>query len=108
MNPEAVAIVGVGVTLLAVMVPLQLSIARRIDRLEDRLNERMDRMDGRMDRMNGRMDRRIDGRMERLEARIEELVRDLRAMAERVARIEGAVCGPWRPPEPDPSQGDPA
>ena len=104
MNPEAVAIVGVGVTLLAVMVPLQLSVARRIDRVEDRLNERMDRMDGRMDRM----DRRIDGRMERLEARIEELARDLRAMAERVARIEGAVCGPWRPPEPDPSQGDPA
>ena len=86
MNPEAVAVVGVGVTLLAVMVPLQLSIARRIDRLEDRLNERMDRMD-----------RRIDGRMERLEARIEELVRDLQA-----------VCGPWRPPEPDPSQGNPA
>lgn len=96
MSPEAVAIAGVGVTLLAVMVPLQLSIARRIDRVEDRLNERMDRMD-----------RRMDGRMERLEARIEELARDLRAMAERVARIEGAVCGPWRP-EPDPSQGDPA
>ena len=93
MSPEAVAIIGVGVTLLAVMVPLQLSIARRIDRVEDRLNERMNRM---------------DRRMERLEARIEELARDLRAMAERVARIEGAVCGPWRPPEPDPSQGDPA
>ena len=93
MSPEAVAIVGVGVTLLAVMVPLQLSVARRIDRVEDRLNERMDRM---------------DGRMERLEARIEELARDLRAMAERVARIEGAVCGPWRPPEPDPPQGNPA
>ena len=100
MSPEAVAIAGVGVTLLAVMVPLQLSVARRIDRVEDRLNERMDRMDGRMDRM--------DGRMERLEARIEELARDLRAMAERVARIEGAVCGPWRPPEPDPPQGNPA
>ena len=34
MNPEAVAIVGVGVTLLAVLVPLLLSIARRIDRVE--------------------------------------------------------------------------
>ena len=75
MSPEAVAIVGVGVTLLAVLVPLQLSMGRRIDRIEDRL---------------------------------EELARDLRAMAERVARIEGAVCGPWRPPEPDPPQGNPA
>lgn len=93
MNPEAVAIVGVGVTLLAVMVPLQLSVARRIDRVEDRLNERMDRM---------------DRRMGRFEARLEELARDLRAMAERVARIEGAVCGPWRPPETDPAGEKPA
>jgi hypothetical protein len=86
MSPEAVAIVGVGVALLAVLVPLLLSIGRRIDRLEDRLN----------------------GRINRLEARIEELARDLRALAERVARIEGAVCGPWRPPEPDPAGEKPA
>ena len=74
MSPEAVAIVGVGVALLAVLVPL-LSIGRRIDRIEDRL---------------------------------QELARDLRALAERVARIEGAVCGPWRPPEPDPAGEKPA
>ena len=81
MSPEAEAIIGVGVALLAVLVPLLLSIGRRIDRLEDRLN----------------------GRIERLEARIEALARDLRALAERVVRIEGAVCGPWRPPEPGPA-----
>ncbi len=75
MSPEAVAIVGVGVALLAVLVPLLLSIGRRIDRIEDRLRE---------------------------------LARDLRALAERVARIEGAVCGPWRPPEPDPAGEKPA
>ena len=75
MSPEAVAIVGVGVALLAVLVPLMLSIGRRIDRIEDRL---------------------------------QELARDLRALAERVARIEGAVCGPWRPPEPDPAGEKPA
>ena len=75
MSPEAVAIVGVGVALLAVLVPLLLSIGRRIDRIEDRL---------------------------------QELARDLRALAERVARIEGAVCGPWRPPEPDPAGEKPA
>ena len=75
MSPEAVAIIGVGVTLLAVLVPLQLSMGRRIDRIEDRL---------------------------------EEMARDLRAMAERVARIEGAVCGPWRPPETGPAGEKPA
>ena len=75
MSPEAVAIIGVGVALLAVLVPLLLSIGRRIDRLEDRP---------------------------------QELARDLRALAERVARIEGAVCGPWRPPEPDPAGEKPA
>ena len=90
MSPEAVAIVGVGVAMLAVLVPLQLSVARRIDRRIDRLE----------DRLNGRMDR-LESRIERLESRIEELARDLGALAERVARIEGAVCGPWRPPEPE-------
>ena len=75
MSPEAVAIIGVGVALLAVLVPLLLSIGRRIDRIENRL---------------------------------QELARDLRALAERVARIEGAVCGPWRPPEPDPAGEKPA
>ena len=75
MSPEAVAIIGVGVTLLAVLVPLQLSMGRRIDRIEDRL---------------------------------EEMARDLRALAERVARIEGAVCGPWRPPETGPAGEKPA
>ena len=75
MSPEAVAIIGVGVTLLAVLVPLQLSMGRRIDRIEDRLGE---------------------------------LARDLRGLAERVARIEGAVCGPWRPPEPGPAGEKPA
>ena len=75
MSPEAAAIIGVGVTLLAVLVPLQLSMGRRIDRIEDRL---------------------------------EEMARDLRALAERVARIEGAVCGPWRPPETGPAGEKPA
>ena len=97
MTSEAVAIVGVGVALLSVLVTLQLSVARRIER-------RIDRME---DRLNGRMDR-LESRIERLEARIEELARYLGALAERVARIEGAVCGPWRPPEPDPPQGNPA
>ena len=67
-SAEAIAIVGVGVALLAVLVPLLLSIGRRIDTLA---------------------------------ADVAELRRDLHALAERVARIEGPGPGarhPRRPP----------
>lgn len=65
MSPDTIAIIGVGVALLAVLVPLLLRMDRRIDRLDDNLGE---------------------------------LRRDLQALAERVARIEGVLTGPYRPP----------
>lgn len=37
-------------------------------------------------------------RLDRVEARIERIEDTLHALAERVARIEGALTGPWRPP----------
>ena len=40
----------------------------------------------------------------RVVAEIAEVRRDLHALAERVARIEGALSGPWRPP----ANGNPA
>ena len=52
---------------------------------------------GRMDRLETRMDQleaRLDGRMDRLETRLEDLAADLRTVSERLARVEGAVCGP--------------
>lgn len=71
MSTEAIAIVGAAVGLLAVLVPLLLSIR----------------------------------------ADVAELRRDLHALAERVARIEGALAGPWRPangtPNPTPSTQPP-
>ena len=60
-SAEALAIVGVGVALLAVLVPLILTLHGRVV------------------------------------AELGELRRDLHALAERVARIEGALTGPWRP-----------
>ena len=69
MSTEAIAIVGAAVGLLAVLVPLLLSIR----------------------------------------ADVAELRRDLHALAERVARIEGALAGPWRPANgtPTPTSGTP-
>ena len=59
--PKQSPIVGVGVALLAVLVPLILTLHGRVV------------------------------------AELGELRRDLHALAERVARIEGALTGPWRP-----------
>ena len=64
MSTEAIAIVGAAVGLLAVLVPLLLSIR----------------------------------------ADVAELRRDLHALAARVARIEGALAGPWRPANGTPTQ----
>lgn len=68
MSAEAIAIVGVGVALLAVLVPLLLTVAANLGR-------------------------RIDS----LAADVAEVRRALHALAERVARIEGALTGPWLP-----------
>jgi len=67
-SAEAIASVGVGVALLAVLVPLLLTVAANLRR-------------------------RIDA----LAADVAEVCRYLHALAERVARIEGALTGPWRP-----------
>lgn len=58
MSAESIAIVAAAVGLLAVLLPLLLTIR----------------------------------------ADVGEVRRDLHALAERVARIEGALTGPWRPP----------
>ena len=61
---EAIAIVAVGAALLAVLVPLLLTIR---------------------------------GDVAAMRAELAEVRRDLHALGERVARIEGALTGPWRP-----------
>ena len=42
-------------------------------------------------------------RLDRVEARIERIEDTLHALAERVARIEGALTGPWRPTNGSPA-----
>ena len=68
-SAEAVAIVGAAVGLLAVLVPLMLYLHGRL--AADLAATRGD---------------------------VAEVRRGLHALAERVARIEGAMTGPWRPP----------
>ena len=84
MSAEAVAIVGVGVALPAVLVPLILTL-------------------------HGRVIGEIGDVRRTLTADVADVRRDLHALAERVARIEGtmaALTSPWRPangsPEPEP------
>lgn len=103
MSAEAIAIVGAAVGLLAVLVLVLLTLNRRIEVLAGEMGE-MRRDLG--DRVNGLVERvaRIETRMQTVEAGIEAL--DARtgrletttlALVERVARIEGALIGPWRP-----------
>ena len=63
MSAVAIAIIAVGVVLMAVLVPLLLAQGRCLGRVK---------------------------------AHIERIEDTLHALAERVARIEGALTGPWR------------
>ena len=74
MSAEAVAIVGAAVGLLAVLVPLMLYL-------------------------HGRLAADLAATRTELRGDVAEVRRDLHALAERVARIEGAMTGhPWCPP----------
>ena len=96
MSDEAIAIVGVGVALLAVLVPLLLTLAASLGRRIDALAA---------DVAEVRRD---------LIARTDRLADDLHALGERVARMEGALAVQWRPangspaPPPTPSPETPS
>ena len=81
MSAEAITIAGVGVALLAVLVPVVVLQSRRLEQRIDAIAEA------------------VAG----TRAELAEVRRDLHAMAERVARIEGALTGPWRPTNGSPA-----
>ena len=78
----------------AVLVAVLLYVWRRIDIRLDRMNERHrgDLVDLRGDLADLRSD--LTRRMDSLDARLVDVDR-------RVARVEGALIGPWRPPADD-------
>ena len=92
MSTEAIAIVAAAVGLLGVLVPLLLTLGRRIDALAADLSAT--RTELRADVAEVRRD---------LIARTDRLTDDLHALAERVARMEGALTSPWRPTNGSPA-----
>ena len=92
MSAEAIALVGVGVALLAVLVPVVVLQSRRLEQHIDAVADA------------------LTATRTELRSDVAEVRRDLHALAERVARIEGALTGPWRPTNGSPaaaSKGSP-
>ena len=92
MSGDTIAVLGVGVTLLAAILTFGFSLLGAHRATQATLNARMDRMDQRMDR--------VDQRFDRVEATLNDLRRDVTDIDRRLSRIEGAVLGPWRPEPP--------
>ncbi len=99
MSGDTIAMLGVGVTLLAAILTFGFALLGAHRATQATLNQRMDRMDQRMDRMDQRMDR-MEQRFDRVEATLDGLRRDVTDIDRRLSRIEGAVLGPWRPEPP--------
>ena len=92
MSAEAIALVGVGVALLAVLVPVVVLQSRRLEQHIDAVADA------------------LTATRTELRSDVAEVRRDLYALAERVARIEGVLTGPWRPTNGSPaaaSKGSP-
>lgn len=93
MIEQLITIIGTAGAVLAVVLPLQLRTAARLDRIESRLSSlegRVGALEGRMDAFQARMDR-LEARMDRLEARFDGLAAITAEVSKRVARIEGIL-----------------
>ena len=99
MSGDTIAVLGVGVTLLAAILTFGFALLGAHRATQATLNGRMDRVDQRMDRMDQRFDR-MDQRFDRVDATLSDLRRDVTDIDRRLSRIEGAVLGPWRPEPP--------
>ena len=130
MTTEVIAIVGVGVAVLAVLVPLLLVQGRRMgavaadvaatrtelraDVAEVRRELREDLAEVRREIRDDLAELRREVRNDLAELRREvrtdlaEVRSDLHVLSDRVARIEGVLTGPWRPPQNGPPPEAPA
>ena len=86
MTAELVAMLAVGVSLLAAVITAFGLLMNAVHRLEARMEARFDR---------------LEARFERLKAAVTDL-------CERVARIEGMLAAPWRRANGEPLPGDAA
>ena len=99
MSGDMIAVLGVGVTLLAAILTFGFALLGAHRATQATLNGRMDRVDQRFDRMDQRFDG-MDQRFDRVDATLSDLRRDVTDIDRRLSRIEGAVLGPWRPEPP--------
>ena len=99
MSGDIIAVLGVGVTLLAAILTFGFALLGAHRATQATLNGRMDRMDQRFDRMDQRFDR-VDQRFDRVDGTLSDLRGDVTDIDRRLSRIEGAVLGPWRPEPP--------
>ena len=86
MTPETLTVVGCSVAILAVMVTLHVRLTADMAGVR----------------------RELRGDVAEVRGDLAALRRDVASQGERLARIEGAVLGPWRPPKPDPAGEKPA
>jgi len=98
MSAEAVAIAAVGVGLLAVLVPLILTLHGRVVAEIGEVRRDLHAVAERVAHVEAGM-QSLDGRVARIEA-------SMLAQGERVARIEGAMS-PWRPANGSPAPTTP-
>ena len=103
LSAEAIAIAGVGVALLAVLVPVVVSQSRRLEQRIDAVADALTatRTELRADVAELRTELRAD--VAELRTELTEVRRDLHGLAERVARVEGTLTGPWRPTNGSPA-----
>ena len=92
-------IIGVGVALLGVLVPLNLYLVpSRTQALQDSLLLLITRVENRIDQLEQNrqgLEQRLQAAMEKMASGLEAQRQELRAIGERTARIEGALTGPW-------------
>ena len=94
MTTEVLAIAATGVTLLAVIVSLHIRLCQRIDDVRRETSAETNAL-------RQELSAEINALRQELNAEINALRQELSAVNTRLARIEGAVLGPWRPGEPE-------
>ena len=99
MTAEAIAIIGAAVALLAVLVPLLLTIRADVRRLDDRLHASETRLDGRLRTVEAR----LDDRLHAIDARLRNVETGLAFLRGRLQED-----GPEIEPEPTPAEPAPA
>ncbi|MYE58562.1 MAG: hypothetical protein F4X35_03100 [Alphaproteobacteria bacterium] len=99
MSTEAIAIIGAAVGMLAVLVPLLLTLGRRIDAVAADVAEVRRDLGALVERVTN-----VEATVQTLDARTARIETAVHAHGERIARIEGALTGPWRPPANGPAE----